>query len=680
MALFERPTHAHFAALSRQGFAARLRSETANIFLAQKGQSVVLTNDRKRASIFFFCGGDGPLTAILLRPPEKGEPQFLSVGDNVSATDSPTLLKLSLSDSNRQLFSVSRVAPTEYLSVRNVPIDSLVRTKPKLTKWELFHLEVLPDTIGRGFVSGSFTGTEFMKPSQAISHALLELGVRFRLRSVHDRVLRVSNGVIRQDGPRSLLASTYDDEILVTAFRMSDNSPDAKSANYAVKEASTGRFIKLHASSVKLVKDENTLCVRASPNDWGKLSVGNKAKGGFEWLMAGPKGRLEFRKNPGSWETFTMEFVRQTYDAAFRELPVPGIYKVAESVTRDRLRQQVEAKVAEAKKTGVQRSKKVSDKTKFDHSRALAGLSDPAPKTAAKTKQDGAKKEIAGQSQGETKSKPGAGAKGVRAGASASSLPRNKANKKAAKKRRKRQKQQSASRQAPLVKVPQNKGQNTPSSSKAENEKTSPETESRAEEAATSKAASSTPSRDTEGSRGPPCAACGRSLIGAYTTALGKSFHPECFCCGRCRRSMGAGAGQFRERGGIPYCTSCYATHLASRCARCSQPIMDTVVTAMEKTWHKDCLTCTICRLPLTQTFWLYADKPNEPRCSRCVTGDENYSRGGNSRRMVNLPMFGRSNNSPSFPMNGPSGSAGNSGTVSRARLIAPILPPTTKR
>jgi LIM domain len=178
-------------------------------------------------------------------------------------------------------------------------------------------------------------------------------------------------------------------------------------------------------------------------------------------------------------------------------------------------------------------------------------------------------------------------------------------------------------------------------------------------------------------------------VTGTYTKALGKDFHPQCFCCRLCRRPMLPGHGQFRERGGVPYCNSCFATNIAPKCARCSKPIMETVTTAMEKTWHKECLTCVICRLPLTQQFWLYADKPNEPRCSRCVTGSEEalpgvrYGSGGS--RAVNLPgtMFNRGLSTPlshggpgTVPAPSMSGASGGSG---RARITTPLLPAARK-
>ncbi|KAK4533312.1 hypothetical protein CCYA_CCYA16G4194 [Cyanidiococcus yangmingshanensis] len=124
------------------------------------------------------------------------------------------------------------------------------------------------------------------------------------------------------------------------------------------------------------------------------------------------------------------------------------------------------------------------------------------------------------------------------------------------------------------------------------------------------------------------CAQCRQSIIGQYVRALSKSFHPACFTCSICSRPL-APAAKFRTSLGNPLCETCYAQHIAPRCARCKAPITDLVVTAMERKWHRECLRCVRCGLPLcderssgSNRFYLYPGHPDKPHCELCVRGE----------------------------------------------------------
>eukprot|EP00871_Galdieria_phlegrea_P003459 jgi/Galph1/4113/GphlegSOOS_G2775.1 len=103
------------------------------------------------------------------------------------------------------------------------------------------------------------------------------------------------------------------------------------------------------------------------------------------------------------------------------------------------------------------------------------------------------------------------------------------------------------------------------------------------------------------------CAACQQPLTSSYVTALGKLFHSECFRCFRCSKVLvTSGDGRFRHDNGKPYCHNCYASWVAPRCAKCLQPILETVTKAMKQNWHPQCLICTQCNTPLSTTFYLF--------------------------------------------------------------------------
>jgi hypothetical protein len=56
-------------------------------------------------------------------------------------------------------------------------------------------------------------------------------------------------------------------------------------------------------------------------------------------------------------------------------------------------------------------------------------------------------------------------------------------------------------------------------------------------------------------------------------TALGKTWHPEHFCCAHCRKELGS--KNFYEREGQPYCEDDYHQLYSPRCAYCNGPILD---------------------------------------------------------------------------------------------------------
>ena len=52
------------------------------------------------------------------------------------------------------------------------------------------------------------------------------------------------------------------------------------------------------------------------------------------------------------------------------------------------------------------------------------------------------------------------------------------------------------------------------------------------------------------------CGACGKPIVGQVITALGQTWHPECFTCNQCNQELGT--QNFFERDCKPYCENCY--------------------------------------------------------------------------------------------------------------------------
>ncbi|KAM8885798.1 uncharacterized protein pxnb isoform 2-T2 [Spinachia spinachia] len=89
------------------------------------------------------------------------------------------------------------------------------------------------------------------------------------------------------------------------------------------------------------------------------------------------------------------------------------------------------------------------------------------------------------------------------------------------------------------------------------------------------------------------CGACCKPIVGQVVTAMGRTWHPEHFVCTHCQEEIGS--RNFFEREGQPYCETDYHQLFSPRCYYCNGPILDKVVTALDRTWHPEHFFCAQC-------------------------------------------------------------------------------------
>ncbi|XP_066459751.1 paxillin isoform X2 [Eleutherodactylus coqui] len=89
------------------------------------------------------------------------------------------------------------------------------------------------------------------------------------------------------------------------------------------------------------------------------------------------------------------------------------------------------------------------------------------------------------------------------------------------------------------------------------------------------------------------CGACKKPIAGQVVTAMGRTWHPEHFVCTHCQEEIGS--RNFFERDGQPYCEKDYHNLFSPRCFYCNGPILDKVVTALDRTWHPEHFFCAQC-------------------------------------------------------------------------------------
>jgi len=111
------------------------------------------------------------------------------------------------------------------------------------------------------------------------------------------------------------------------------------------------------------------------------------------------------------------------------------------------------------------------------------------------------------------------------------------------------------------------------------------------------------------------CAGCGNPITSKAARALDKLWHPECFSCARCRKSLLEGtfvASSDKQ----PYCTNCFDLLFGKKCFKCHQPISGVFLNIEGKEYHKECFICTNCGSQFDSGyFW----KDGQPICRKCV-------------------------------------------------------------
>ncbi|CAF0806079.1 unnamed protein product [Brachionus calyciflorus] len=122
------------------------------------------------------------------------------------------------------------------------------------------------------------------------------------------------------------------------------------------------------------------------------------------------------------------------------------------------------------------------------------------------------------------------------------------------------------------------------------------------------------------------CAKCNQVLSGTISVYNEKKYHTKCFVCNQCNEEFKEKS--FFKLNGNPICRTCHSRNLvdnASRCHKCFQPILETVVTFKNNEFHDYCLVCSLCSCKLAGQS-IYTDKADQPYCTACFTKKEGKS------------------------------------------------------
>ncbi|CAH2308326.1 transforming growth factor beta-1-induced transcript 1 isoform X2 [Pelobates cultripes] len=89
---------------------------------------------------------------------------------------------------------------------------------------------------------------------------------------------------------------------------------------------------------------------------------------------------------------------------------------------------------------------------------------------------------------------------------------------------------------------------------------------------------------------------CDSPIMKNMVTALGLTWHPEHFCCKICRKQIGEEG--FHEKDGVQYCADDYFRLFGAVCAGCTEPVMESYISALGGLWHPHCFVCNVCHTP----------------------------------------------------------------------------------
>ncbi|XP_043911834.1 actin-binding LIM protein 1 isoform X2 [Protopterus annectens] len=121
---------------------------------------------------------------------------------------------------------------------------------------------------------------------------------------------------------------------------------------------------------------------------------------------------------------------------------------------------------------------------------------------------------------------------------------------------------------------------------------------------------------------GTRCHGCGDFIEGEVVTALGKTYHPNCFVCTVCKRPFPAG-DRVTFNGKDCLCQHCVQPMSPSpkeisssnNCAGCGRDIKNgQALLALERQWHLGCFKCKACAKVLTAE---YISKDGAPYCEK---------------------------------------------------------------
>ncbi|XP_016090591.1 paxillin-like [Sinocyclocheilus grahami] len=109
----------------------------------------------------------------------------------------------------------------------------------------------------------------------------------------------------------------------------------------------------------------------------------------------------------------------------------------------------------------------------------------------------------------------------------------------------------------------------------------------------------------------PRCYYCNGPILDKVVTALDRTWHPEHFFCAQCGAFFGPEG--FHEKDGKAYCRKDYFDLFAPKCGGCARAILENYISALSALWHPECFVCRECFTPFVNGSFFEHD--GQPYC-----------------------------------------------------------------
>ncbi|MGH0186633.1 UNVERIFIED_CONTAM: hypothetical protein FKN15_022132 [Acipenser sinensis] len=117
--------------------------------------------------------------------------------------------------------------------------------------------------------------------------------------------------------------------------------------------------------------------------------------------------------------------------------------------------------------------------------------------------------------------------------------------------------------------------------------------------------------RDYHNLFSPRCYYCNGPILDKVVTALDRTWHPEHFFCAQCGAFFGPEG--FHEKDGKAYCRKDYFDMFAPKCGGCARAILENYISALNSLWHPECFVCRECFTPFVNGSFFEHD--GQPYC-----------------------------------------------------------------
>jgi len=111
------------------------------------------------------------------------------------------------------------------------------------------------------------------------------------------------------------------------------------------------------------------------------------------------------------------------------------------------------------------------------------------------------------------------------------------------------------------------------------------------------------------------CTRCDQPIKEGSVLVNKKPYHPECFLCEMCNQIIGGKF--FTQKDGTFLCEQDY-NQGREKCSHCHLPILDKLLTAVDKKFHPSCFRCALCDAALEGVPFLVS--AGSVNCKPCYT------------------------------------------------------------